>query len=159
MSAVDVRLDRSMERIEAELLTDGGNAAVVRTPGRRFPGVVVPGDSLHILRGDVAEVAEACERGDLDEARESAGLLLAHLDALPVRYQRWTNTRFRGRTELAGALSLGSMGAAMARTQLTRGGAASDLEVLLILCPKERQWVINSLRDLRFYDFPRPDPT
>jgi hypothetical protein len=64
MSAVDVRLDGPMERIEAELFTDGGNDAVVRMPGRRFPGVLMQGDSLHIPRGDVAEVAEACARGD-----------------------------------------------------------------------------------------------
>ncbi|MFK0123186.1 DUF6959 family protein [Streptomyces nigra] len=76
-----------MERIEAELFTDGGNDAVVRVPGRRFPGVLVQGDSLYVLRCDVAEVVEACERGDLDEASDSAGLLLAHLDALLARYE------------------------------------------------------------------------
>ncbi|MFJ4369621.1 DUF6959 family protein [Streptomyces chartreusis] len=76
-----------MERIEAELLTDSGNDAVVRMPGRRFPGVLVQGDTLHVLRGDVAEVVDACERGDLDEAQESAGLLLANLDALLTRYE------------------------------------------------------------------------
>ncbi|MFE2579112.1 DUF6959 family protein [Streptomyces sp. NPDC059378] len=76
-----------MERIEAELLTDGGNDAVVRLSGRRFPGVLVQGDSLHILRGDAAEVLEACEQGDLDQARESATLLLANLDALLSRYE------------------------------------------------------------------------
>ncbi|MFG2938356.1 DUF6959 family protein [Streptomyces sp. NPDC048282] len=76
-----------MERIEAELFTDGGNNAVVRMPGRRFPGVLVQGDSLRILRGDVAEVMEACERGDLAEAREFAGLHLATLDALLARYE------------------------------------------------------------------------
>lgn len=74
-----------MERVEAELFTDGGNDAVVRLPGRRFPGVLVQGDSLHILRSDVAELAEACERGDLAETRECADLLLAHLDALLTR--------------------------------------------------------------------------
>ncbi|MCX4993097.1 MULTISPECIES: hypothetical protein [unclassified Streptomyces] len=56
-------------------------------PGRRFPGVLVQGDSLHILRGDMAEVVGACERGDLEEARDSAGLLLVHLDALLARYE------------------------------------------------------------------------
>lgn len=76
-----------MERVEAELFTDGDNDAVVRMPGRRFPGVVVQGDSFYILRGDVAEVAAACERVDLDEARESVGLLLANLDALLARYE------------------------------------------------------------------------
>ncbi|MDX6361047.1 DUF6959 family protein [Streptomyces sp. NPDC058274] len=76
-----------MERIEAELFTDGGNDAVVRMPGRQFPGILVQGDALHILRSDVAEVVEACERGDLEEARDSAGLLLANLDALLARYE------------------------------------------------------------------------
>ncbi|MGC4983242.1 DUF6959 family protein [Streptomyces sp. DT193] len=76
-----------MERVEAELFSDGGNDAVVRMPGRRFPGVLVQGDSLHILRSDMAEVMEACERGDLDEARDSAGLLLDYLDTLLVRYE------------------------------------------------------------------------
>ncbi|MGW1245624.1 DUF6959 family protein [Streptomyces bobili] len=76
-----------MKRIEAELFTDGGNDAVVRMLGRRFPGVLTQGDSLHILRSAVAEVVEACERGDLEEARDSAGLLLADLDALLMRYE------------------------------------------------------------------------
>lgn len=80
-------MDGVMERVEAELFSDGGNDAVVRMPGRRFPGVLVQGDSLHILRSDMAEVMEACERGDLDEARDSAGLLLAYLDTLLVRYE------------------------------------------------------------------------
>lgn len=75
-----------MELIDAELFTDGGNDAVVRLPGRRFPGVLIQGDSLHILRSDAAEVVEACERGDLAEAGEAAGLLLAGFDALLNRY-------------------------------------------------------------------------
>ncbi|MGW0206694.1 DUF6959 family protein [Streptomyces sp. NPDC003233] len=36
-----------MERAEAELLMDGGNNAVVRLPGRQFPGVLIQGDSLN----------------------------------------------------------------------------------------------------------------
>ncbi|MBZ3908192.1 MULTISPECIES: DUF6959 family protein [Streptomyces] len=75
-----------MEHVEAELFTDGGNDAVVRLPGRRFPGVLIQGDSLHILRSDMAEVVEACERGDLTEAGDSAALLLASLDTLLTRY-------------------------------------------------------------------------
>ena len=75
-----------MKRVEAELFTDGGNDAVVRLPDRRFPGVLIEGDSLHILRSDLAEVVEACEGGELAEARKSAGLLVAGLDALLARY-------------------------------------------------------------------------
>jgi hypothetical protein len=76
-----------MEHVEAELFTDGGNDAVVRLPGRRFPGVLLQGDSLHILRSELAEVLEACERGDLAEARDSAGLLLSSLDTVLTRYE------------------------------------------------------------------------
>lgn len=75
-----------MERIEAELLTDGGNNAVVRLPGRRFPGVVVQGDSLSNLRQAVTEVREACARGDAAEALENADFLLANLDSILERY-------------------------------------------------------------------------
>lgn len=69
-----------MERIEAELLTDGSNNAVVRMPGRRFPGMVVQGDTLAILRADVAEVQKALLGGDIDEARDSLALVLHDLD-------------------------------------------------------------------------------
>ncbi|MGW2059165.1 DUF6959 family protein [Streptomyces sp. NPDC001937] len=86
MPTGDVRFDGVMERVDAEPFTDGGNDAVVRLPGRRFPGVLMQGDSLHILRSDLAEVVEACERGDLGEARDTAGRLLAGLDAVLTRY-------------------------------------------------------------------------
>ena len=38
-----------MERIEIEVFSQTTNAAVVRMPTRRFPGMVIQGDSLHIL--------------------------------------------------------------------------------------------------------------
>ncbi|WP_326654888.1 DUF6959 family protein [Streptomyces sp. NBC_01750] len=66
-----------MELIEAELFTDPGNDVVVRLPPRRFPGVLIQGDSLSIIRGDVAEIVEACARGDVDDAHEAATILLA----------------------------------------------------------------------------------
>ncbi|MFB7369621.1 hypothetical protein ACFC0D_07255 [Streptomyces sp. NPDC056222] len=75
-----------MERVEAELFTDGGNNAVVRLPSRRFPGVLIQGDSLAILRSSFAEVVEAFDQGDVAEARDSAGFLLADLDDLLARY-------------------------------------------------------------------------
>ncbi|WP_443068870.1 DUF6959 family protein [Streptomyces sp. NBC_01361] len=86
MSAGDVRLDGAMERVEAELFTDGGNNAVARLPPRRFPGVLIQGDSLSVIRSEVAEVLEACDQGDLAGVRETAGLLLADLDELLARY-------------------------------------------------------------------------
>ncbi|MET7622756.1 hypothetical protein [Streptomyces sp. NPDC005408] len=75
-----------MERVEAELFTDGDNDAVVRLPGRRFPGVLVQGDTLSILQADVAELVELCAAGDLEEARQVASLLQADLGAKLQRY-------------------------------------------------------------------------
>ena len=42
-----------MERVEVELFSDGSNDAVVRMPGRQFPGMVVQGDSLWGLRRNI----------------------------------------------------------------------------------------------------------
>lgn len=39
-----------MKRIELDVITENTNAAVVRMPGRRFPGIVLQGDSLNYLR-------------------------------------------------------------------------------------------------------------
>ncbi|MGW6099009.1 DUF6959 family protein [Streptomyces sp. NPDC055157] len=75
-----------MERVEAELFTDCGNNTVVRLTGRRFPGVLIQGDSLSVLRADVAEVVKAFAQGDVAGARETAGLLLDGLDARLARY-------------------------------------------------------------------------
>ncbi|MFI8385773.1 DUF6959 family protein [Streptomyces sp. NPDC085540] len=75
-----------MDRIEVELFTDPGNDAVVRLPSRNFPGVLIQGDSLSIIRADVAEIVEACDQGDVSEAREAAAVVLSNLDELLARY-------------------------------------------------------------------------
>lgn len=75
-----------MERVEAELFTDSGNDAVVRLQGRNFPGVLIQGDTLGILHADLAEVAELCAAGDLEEARLAVGVLQADLGAKLRRY-------------------------------------------------------------------------
>ncbi|NGN64931.1 hypothetical protein G5C51_13615 [Streptomyces sp. A7024] len=75
-----------MERVEVELFTDRSNNAVARMPGRRFPGVLIQGDSLSILRADAAEVAALCADGELEDARETAELLVAEIDGILLRY-------------------------------------------------------------------------
>ncbi|MET7360005.1 hypothetical protein ABZS76_16340 [Streptomyces sp. NPDC005562] len=57
-----------MERIEAELFTDPGNDAVVRLPPRRFPGMLIQGDVLSIVRADVAEMLERSVTGGVISA-------------------------------------------------------------------------------------------
>ncbi|MGW3326256.1 DUF6959 family protein [Streptomyces virginiae] len=47
----------------------------------------IQGDSLSIIRGDVAEIVEACAQGDVDDAQEAVTLLLAGIDELLDRYE------------------------------------------------------------------------
>ncbi len=75
-----------MERVEVELFTDGGNYAVVRMPGRKFPGVVVQGDSLSTLRDDVAGIRDALRAHELGEASDATDVLLEDLEAILLRY-------------------------------------------------------------------------
>jgi len=72
-----------MERIEVERLSPG----IVRLPGRQFPGTVIQGDSLSVLRAEVAEIGAACAAGDQAAAQEAASLLLNKLDALLADYE------------------------------------------------------------------------
>jgi hypothetical protein len=44
-----------------EIYSDASNAAVMRHPGRRFPGVLLQGDTLSILVRQAASVAEQAE--------------------------------------------------------------------------------------------------
>lgn len=39
-----------MKRVQLDVITDATNVAVIRMPGRRFPGILLQGDSLNYLR-------------------------------------------------------------------------------------------------------------
>ncbi|MFD9105218.1 DUF6959 family protein [Streptomyces virginiae] len=64
-----------------------GSDTGVCLPPHRFPRVLIQGDSLSIIRSDVAEIVEACAQGDVDGAHEAATLLLASIDELLDRYE------------------------------------------------------------------------
>ena len=56
-----------MERVEVETYSQATNAWVIRTPGRKFPALVIQGDSLSILftqARSVLERAHACRCDD-----------------------------------------------------------------------------------------------
>jgi class 3 adenylate cyclase len=61
------------------VFSTASNAAVVRVPGRRFPGVVIQGDSLSILQADVRQ-ARALAREDSQEARQELADVLMDLE-------------------------------------------------------------------------------
>jgi hypothetical protein len=65
----------------ATLLTDTANYAIVQLPGRKFPGVVFQGDSLHALIAQVRNTIDLADKypdQDLDaELKDILELLLA----------------------------------------------------------------------------------
>ncbi|WP_155403755.1 DUF6959 family protein [Variovorax paradoxus] len=50
-----------MVKVELAVYSDASNQAVVQTPGRRFPGSVIQGDSLSILCADARQLSQWIE--------------------------------------------------------------------------------------------------
>lgn len=48
----------AMKLIELEVFSEASNYAVIRPPGRRFPGSVIQGDSLSVLCAEAGEISE-----------------------------------------------------------------------------------------------------
>ena len=72
-----------MERVELEVFSQDRNMAVVRLPGRRTPGSVVPADALRHLcflaESVVDRVREDHDRELSDDAQELCELLMLRL--------------------------------------------------------------------------------
>jgi hypothetical protein len=49
-----------MKQIQIDVLSETVNCPVVQMPGRRFPGVVLQGDSLRSVLDSVEEVRQLC---------------------------------------------------------------------------------------------------
>ncbi len=77
-----------MDRIEAELFSEGGNNAVVRMPGRAFPGIVVQGDTLSTWRQQLADIAAALRSNPADgEAVIELDYFVMELSEVLGRYE------------------------------------------------------------------------
>jgi hypothetical protein len=62
-----------MKPIKLEVYSEESNHAVVRMPGRRFPGAVVQGDSLSILCAEARDISQRLkDLGTTDEELLSA---------------------------------------------------------------------------------------
>jgi hypothetical protein len=66
---------------EVVFIEEVNNCPVVQVAGRRFPGIVVQGDSLSILVDLAAEVVRLFDANELNEARETATELHSLLSA------------------------------------------------------------------------------
>lgn len=74
-----------MARIEVDIYGQEVNALVLRAPGRKYPGILIQGDSLHILCSRMHQVLEGCwKTGNEDlvaEAEEVLELLKTYMHA------------------------------------------------------------------------------
>ena len=68
-----------------EIYSDATNAAVMRHPGRRFPGVLIQGDTLASLVGQVDRIRR--EEGGAEEAAEALAEVHEHLKELLQHYK------------------------------------------------------------------------
>ena len=72
-----------MERVELTVLSRATNASVVQLPERRFPGIVIQGDSLSVLRNLAEQVLLGQNQGSraYDDAAELFDKLNRYLQA------------------------------------------------------------------------------
>ena len=77
-----------MERVEVELFTDGGNNAVVRMPTRKFPGIVVQGDTFSALWASASNARHLLRKPETTpEGLDQLDLLVDQLDEILTRYE------------------------------------------------------------------------
>jgi hypothetical protein len=69
-----------MEKLELEVYSRASNSAVIKPPGRQFPGIVIQGDSLSILYGEALEVLRALHNTGDKEAYYAALSLAEKLE-------------------------------------------------------------------------------
>ena len=63
-----------MKKIEVDIYTDQGNNAIIRLPDRKFPGLLLQGDSLRNLAQTAERVLELSEGGSIELREEAAEL-------------------------------------------------------------------------------------
>jgi hypothetical protein len=76
-----------VEHVEVELFTDGGNNAVVRMPGRRFPGVVIQGDTLSNLWSMASNALEQQRASRSDVSLDQLEMIVDDLNDMLRRYE------------------------------------------------------------------------
>jgi hypothetical protein len=69
-----------MKKEEVEILSDASNMAVMRHPGRNYPGSLIQGDSLYSLLQTAKEVRKEIHNNNYSEANEELGELIQLLE-------------------------------------------------------------------------------
>jgi len=75
------------ERAEVEVLDRTTNATIVRLPWRRFPGVIIQGDTLNGRRADLREAIDSLRAQDAAAALDALSGIDEWLDDLLAGYE------------------------------------------------------------------------
>ena len=70
-----------------EVYSDASNMAIIKHPGREYPGSLMQGDSLHSLLQNLIEAKAEIESGNL---RDSAEILDEVINSLNDRLEHYT---------------------------------------------------------------------
>lgn len=77
-----------MKKDLVEIYSDASNLAVMRHPGREFPGSLIQGDSLHSLLQNVKEAKEELDGGSSNEASEILADVIENLTDRLEHYKK-----------------------------------------------------------------------
>lgn len=76
-----------MKTIETKVLSDAVNCPIIQIPGRRFPGVVIQGDSLKNLCSLSEEIVRLTQDTASDELHDTASELMDLLLGYVSKYE------------------------------------------------------------------------
>lgn len=77
-----------MKQIQIDVLSETVNCPVVQMPGRKFPGVVLQGDSLRILLDSAEEVQQLCSSGSNADLSLAVASLREKLAGYVASYEK-----------------------------------------------------------------------
>ena len=79
-----------MHEATVEIFSDLSNAAIIRHPGRKFPGVLIQGDTLYSIASELRFVFKESESLP-EEAKETLTDCLERFDFLIEHYKQTLN--------------------------------------------------------------------
>ena len=69
-----------MKKELVEIYSDASNDAVMKHPGREYPGSLIQGDTLHILIQDIKEAKTEVESGNVQDAADALTNIIDNLE-------------------------------------------------------------------------------
>lgn len=72
---------------DAKIMATEGGYSLVSWEGRKFPGLTIQGDSLHILLEVLQEAAEALRNGPIEDVESSLGEAIEIVGSMVAAYE------------------------------------------------------------------------